>query len=190
MFHWCCIVYYIICWCGRWNMWHHWLLVKGLMQWSFWWIRSGEFCASVSGKENILCVCRVLIVDKMSRYATALWFRLPNCWAILVFMRPSNFYGGATLHFIKPLDKSPRRTGSVQYPFSLTPLQFEQLLHQPSFNVLGKSDIISMLRTCRLHNKILLDERWVQSTEVFRRVKLFNKFGWRFMEFIFIWGFV
>ena len=78
--------------------------------------------------------------------------------------------GGSNADFVKVLDKSPGRKAGVQYPFSLTPLQFERLLHKPSFSVMGRIDMCSMLRALLLRLKGLLDERWVQSTQYFRMV--------------------
>ena len=78
--------------------------------------------------------------------------------------------GGANADFVKVLDKSPGRTAGVQYPFSLTPVQFERLLHKPSFSVMGRIDMCSMLRALLLRLNGLLDERWVQSTQYFRMV--------------------
>ena len=73
--------------------------------------------------------------------------------------------GGSSADFVKVLDKSPGRKAGVQHPFSLTPVQFERLLHKPSFNVMGRIDMCSMLRALLLRFNGLLDERWVQSTQ-------------------------
>ena len=78
--------------------------------------------------------------------------------------------GGANAVFVKVQDKSPGRKAGVQYPFSLTPGQFERLLHKPSFSVMGRIDMCSMLRALLLRLNGLLDERWVQSTQYFRMV--------------------
>ena len=78
--------------------------------------------------------------------------------------------GGSNADFVKVLDKSPGRKAGVQYPFSLTPMQFERLLHKPSFSAMGRIDMCSMLRALLLRLKGLLDERWVQSTQYFRMV--------------------
>ena len=78
--------------------------------------------------------------------------------------------GGANADFVKVLDKSLGRKAGVQYPFSLTPVQFERLLHKPSFSVMGRIDISSMLRDLLLRLNGLLDERWVQSAQNFRMV--------------------
>ena len=80
--------------------------------------------------------------------------------------------GGSSADFVKVLDESPGRKAGVQYPFSLTPVQFERLLHKPSFSVMGRIDMCSMLRALLLRLKELLDERWVQSTEYFRMVRI------------------
>ena len=77
---------------------------------------------------------------------------------------------GANADFVKELDKSPGRKAGVQYPFSLTPVQFERLLHKPSFSAMGRIDMCSMLRALLLRLNGLLDERWVQSTQYFRMV--------------------
>ena len=82
--------------------------------------------------------------------------------------------GGSNSEFVKVLDKCPGRKAGVQYPFSLTPLQFERLLHKPSFSVMGRIDMCSMLRALLLRLNGLLDERWVQSTQYFRMVRSGN----------------
>ena len=69
------------------------------------------------------------------------------------------------------LDKNLGWKAGVQYPFSLTSVQFERLLHKPSFSVMGRIDMCSMLRTLPLRLNGLLDERWVQSTQYFRKVR-------------------
>ena len=76
-------------------------------------------------------------------------------------------FGGSNVDFIKALDKSRGRKACIQYSFSLTPLQFEQLLHKPSFSVLGKIDMLPMLRILFLCLRVLLDELWVQSNFFF-----------------------
>ena len=58
--------------------------------------------------------------------------------------------GGSNADFVKVLDKSPVRKAGVQYPFALTPVQFERLLHKPSFSVMGRIDMCSMLRALLL----------------------------------------
>ena len=88
--------------------------------------------------------------------------------------------GGANADFVKVLDKSPGRKAGVQYPFSLTLVQFERLLHKPSFSVMGRIDICSMLRALLLRLNGLLDERWVQSTQYFRMVGTGSVAPWLF----------
>ena len=80
--------------------------------------------------------------------------------------------GGSNADFVKVLDKSPGRKAGVQYPFALAPVQLERLLHKPSFSVMGRIDMCSMLRALLLRLKGLLDERWVQSTQYFRMVRI------------------
>ena len=72
--------------------------------------------------------------------------------------------GGSNADFVKVLDKSPGRKAGVQYLFALAPVQIELLLHKPSFSVMGRIDMWSMLRALLMRLNGLLDERWVQST--------------------------
>ena len=85
---------------------------------------------------------------------------------------------GSSADFVKVLDKSPGRRTGVQYPFILTPLQFERLLHNPSFSITGRIDMCSMLRALLLRLNGLLDERWVQLTQYFREVHIGNNALW------------
>ena len=78
--------------------------------------------------------------------------------------------GGSSLEFIKALDKAPSQKAGIQYPISLSPLQIEKLMHKPGFSVMGNIDMFSMLRTLLIWLSGLLDERWTQSTQYFRKV--------------------
>ena len=73
--------------------------------------------------------------------------------------------GGSSADFVKVLDKNRGRKAGVQNPCTLNPLPFERLLHKPSFSVMGRIDMCSMLRTFLLWLNGLSDERWVQSTQ-------------------------
>ena len=86
--------------------------------------------------------------------------------------------GGSSAGFVKALDKSPGRKAGVQYPFTLTPLQFERLLHKPSFSVMGRIDMCLMLRVLLLRLNGLLDERSVQLTQYFRKVHIGKNALW------------
>ena len=86
--------------------------------------------------------------------------------------------GGSKADFKKVLDKSPGRKAGVQYPFALAPVQFERLLHKPSFSVMGRIDMCSMMRALLLRLNGLLDENWVQSTQYFRMVRVGNNYSW------------
>ena len=77
--------------------------------------------------------------------------------------------GGSSADFVRVLDKSLGQKAGVQYPFALTPLQLERLLHKPCFRVMGSTDTCSMLRTLLLRLNGLLNERWVQ---YLRRVRI------------------
>ena len=44
-------------------------------------------------------------------------------------------------------------------------------MHKPSFSVMGKIDIFSMLRTLLVRLSGKLDESWVQSTRYLRKVR-------------------
>ena len=78
--------------------------------------------------------------------------------------------GGSNLEFNKTLDKAPSQKTGIQYPFTSSPMHIENLMHKPSFSVMGKMDMFSMLRTLLIRLSELLDERWAQSTQYFRKV--------------------
>ena len=86
--------------------------------------------------------------------------------------------GGSNADFVKVLDDSPGWKAGVQYTFAVAPVQFERLLHKPSFNVMGRIDMCSMLRALLLRLNGLLDERWLQSTQYFRMVHIGNNSSW------------
>ena len=74
--------------------------------------------------------------------------------------------GGADSDFIKALDRDPTRKAGVQYPFSLNPVQVETLMHKPSFSVMGKIDMFSMLRTMLVRLSGMLDEPWCSLPDI------------------------
>ena len=78
--------------------------------------------------------------------------------------------GGSSLEFIKALGKAPSEKTGIQYPFSFSPMHIEKLMHKPSFSVMGKIDMFSMLRNLLIRLAGLLDERWTQSTQYFRKI--------------------
>ena len=86
--------------------------------------------------------------------------------------------GGSNADVVKVLDKSLGWKAGVQYPFALTAVQFERLLHKPSFSVMGRIDMSSKLRALLLRLNGLLDERWVQSTQYFRMVHIGKNDFW------------
>ena len=81
--------------------------------------------------------------------------------------------GGADSDFIKALDRDPTRKAGVQFAFVLNLVQVEKLMHKPSFSVMEKIDMFSMLRTLLVRLSGLLDEPWVQSTRYLRKVGFF-----------------
>ena len=83
---------------------------------------------------------------------------------------------GSSADFVKVLDKNLAGKAGVQYPFTLTRLQFERLLHKLSFRVKGRIDMFSMLRTLLKRLNALLDENWLQSTQYLRRAHFGNFF--------------
>ena len=78
---------------------------------------------------------------------------------------------GGSADFIKALDKAPSQKAGLQYPSNLFPLQIEKLMHKPSFSVMGKIDMFSMVRTLPVRLSGLLDEKWTQSTQYFPKVR-------------------
>ena len=73
--------------------------------------------------------------------------------------------------FIKALDNAPSQKAGLQYPFIQLPLQIVKVMHKPSFSVMGKIDVFSMFRTLLVRLPGLLDEKWTQSTQYFRKVR-------------------
>ena len=78
--------------------------------------------------------------------------------------------GVSSLEFIKALDKAPSQKTGIQYPFSLSPEHIEKLMGKPSFSLMGKINMFSMLRTLMIRLFEFLDERWTQSTQYLRKV--------------------
>ena len=78
--------------------------------------------------------------------------------------------GGCTSDFFKSLDKNPSRNARVHYPFNLSPVQPDKLMHKPSFSVMWKIDMFCMLRTSLVRRSGLLHERYVQSRQLLRKV--------------------
>ena len=68
--------------------------------------------------------------------------------------------GGSSLEFTKTLDRAPSQKAGIQYPFSLSPMHIEKLVHKPNFSVMGRIDMFLMLRTLLIRLSGLLDERW------------------------------
>ena len=73
--------------------------------------------------------------------------------------------------FIKALDKALYQKAGMQYPFNFLPLPMEMLMHKPSFSVMGRIDMFSMVRTLLVRLSSLLDEKWTQSAQLFRKVE-------------------
>ena len=78
--------------------------------------------------------------------------------------------GGADSDFFTALDRDPTRKAAVQYPLTLSSVQVEKLMHRPSFSVLGKIDMFSLLRTLLVRLSRKLVEPWVQSPRYLRKV--------------------
>ena len=81
--------------------------------------------------------------------------------------------GGSRLEFVKALDKAPSSKSGIQYPFGLSPVHTANLMQKPSFSLIGKIDMFSMLRTILFRLSGLLDESWTQSTQFFSEGLLF-----------------
>ena len=88
--------------------------------------------------------------------------------------------GGGSADFIKSLDKAPSQKAGIQFPFNLLPLQ------KPSFSVMGKIDMFSMVRTLLVSLSGLLDEKWTQSTQYFCMVR---SLWWNIIVEIFCCGY-
>ena len=77
---------------------------------------------------------------------------------------------GGSAAFIKSLDKTINQKAGLQYLFNLLPLQIEKLMHKPSFSLMGKVDMFSMVRTLLVRLSGFLAEKWAHSTLYFRKV--------------------
>ena len=73
--------------------------------------------------------------------------------------------GGSSLESNETLDKAPSQKAGIQYPFSLSPVHIEKLMHKASFGVMGKVDMFPMLRTLLVRLSGLLNEKWTQLTQ-------------------------
>ena len=82
--------------------------------------------------------------------------------------------GGAESDFIKALDRDPTRKAGVQYPFSSKSVQVEKLMHKPSFSVMGKIYLFSLLSTLLVRLSGMSEEPWVQSSRYLRKVGFFG----------------
>ena len=69
---------------------------------------------------------------------------------------------GGSADFIKSLHKSLSQKDGIQYPFNLSPLQVEKLMHKTSFSVMGTIDMFSMVRTLLVRLPGFLDEKRTQ----------------------------
>ena len=78
---------------------------------------------------------------------------------------------GRSADFIKTLDTSPSQKAGTQNLFNLLPLQMELLMHKPSFSVMGRTDMFSMVRALLVRLSGVLVEKWTQSTQCFREVR-------------------
>ena len=76
---------------------------------------------------------------------------------------------GGSADFLKSLDKAPSQKAGKQYPFNLLPLQVEKLMHKPSFSVMGKIHMFSMVRTLLVRLSGLLDENGRSQRSIFAR---------------------
>ena len=89
-----------------------------------------------------------------------------------VSLEPTNFCcAGGSADFIKALDKALSQEVGLQYPFNFLPPQVEKFMHKPRFSVMGKIDMLSMVRTLLVTLSGLLDKKWTQSTQYLREVR-------------------
>ena len=77
---------------------------------------------------------------------------------------------GVNADFVQALEWSSCQKAGSQSPLSLITVLLERLLHRRIFSEMGKINKFSMLLLLRLNG--LLDERWVQPTQHFRKVEL------------------
>ena len=126
--------------CDWWSTWRQWLLAKNHTQKSGLWIRGVVFWVSFLRKITACEIASCFFAEEMSFYLDALlfWGRIYPVSSVL--MPPLFFAEDQKLEFIKALEKKFGRKTGIQFPFSLTLIQFEQLMQKPSFKVMWKSD--------------------------------------------------
>ena len=138
-----------------------------------------------SGRASSWCVCPCYIAGEMLHPQKGYIDLMSRLLSAISGDATSICCGGLNADFVKVLDKSLGRKAGVQYPFALTPVQFERLLHKASFSVMGRIDMCSMLRALLLRLNGLLDELWVQSIQYFRKVRIGNNSLWLPWEYNF-----
>ena len=74
---------------------------------------------------------------------------------------------GESANFDKVMDKTRGQKAGIQYHFNLLPFQVENLMHKPSFSVMGKINMFFMVRTLLVRLSGLLD----QSRQYFCKVR-------------------
>ena len=115
-----------------------------------------------------------MTIAHCGRDVSSVKFSLLLCLQVLsaLSLEPTIIYfAGGSAYFFKALDKTPSQKTGIQYPFNLLPLQIEKLMHKPSFSVMGKIDMFSMVRTLQVRLSGLLDEKWTQLTQYLLKVR-------------------
>ena len=168
----CCI----ICSCSLWSICRLSLLVKGQNRLNFF-VELQRRTLSIGFWEGKQFVCMPFVHCGRHFSATKGYFDLGSRLLSAISSDATSIWcGGSRAIFVKAWDENPGRKVGVRYPFTLTPLHFERLLHKPSFSVMGRIDMCSKLRTLLIRQNGLLEEHWVQSTQHFRRVRIGNNF--------------
>ena len=93
-------------------------------------------------------------------------------WLSAISLEPTFICcAGGSADFIRALDKAPNQKVGIKHPFNLLPLQIEKVMHKPSFSVMRKMDVLSMVLTLLVRLSGLLDGKWAQSTQCFRKLR-------------------
>ena len=82
--------------------------------------------------------------------------------------------GGAPVDVLKPLDKMSSSKIGLQYLFNIHELQFEKLLRNASYNVIGRVDMFALLDLLLPRIVDRLDFKWLRTTPLFVQGSLGN----------------
>ena len=123
------------------------------------------------GRDGSSCAYPLSIVGEKFLWLRATLIWLPGLLILFLAMKLLSTVEGE-FRIYKGIGQESWSKRGCPIPFTLTPVQLERQLHKPSFSVMGRLDTFAMLRNLLLRLNGLLDDRFVLSTQFFRRVNL------------------